>query len=144
MEKCEGDINGEMATLCGYSSVVEFGAAIKTNVVHVLLALWKVGASAAASVSAAVFNMCLRTKTILFSSSQSTKPGCPLPLISRHFPSSKAPCAHRQTRCVDSLPRFIAHGGWFNCLRGCRLDLSSYCGTLWPRFPEKSRLVSVI
>ncbi len=44
VEKCEGDINSEMASLCGFSSVVEFAAAVKTSVVHVLLALWKVAA----------------------------------------------------------------------------------------------------
>ncbi len=44
VEKCEGDVNSEMASLCGFSSVVEFAAAVKTSVVHVLLALWKVSA----------------------------------------------------------------------------------------------------
>jgi hypothetical protein len=149
VEKCEGDINGEMATLCGYSSVVEFGAAIKTNVVHVLLALWKVGAAAAAAAAAAasafvaVFDVCPRTKMILCSNFPSTRPGFPLPLISRHFPSSKAPCALHQTRCVDFLYSLQMMVG-FDRLRGCRSDLSSYCGTSWPRFPEKSRFVTVI
>jgi hypothetical protein len=44
VEKCEGDINGEMAALCGFASVVEFAAAVRSSVVHVLLALWKVSA----------------------------------------------------------------------------------------------------
>jgi hypothetical protein len=42
VEKCEGDINSEMASVCGFASVVDFAAAVKTSVVHVLLALWKV------------------------------------------------------------------------------------------------------